>query len=74
MTTISVRLDDATKKEFNSFCDDVGLSMASAFKLFAKNVAKTGRLPFDVEKDPYPFFDPANIRYLERGSGEENEM
>jgi DNA-damage-inducible protein J len=50
-TTISIRLDETTKAQMDSFCEDVGLSTATAFKMFAKNVVKNRRLPFDVESD-----------------------
>jgi DNA-damage-inducible protein J len=48
---ISVRLDEATKLQMDSFCEDVGLNTATAFKMFAKNVVRNRRLPFDVESD-----------------------
>jgi DNA-damage-inducible protein J len=46
---ISIRLDEATKIQMDNFCEDVGLNTATAFKMFAKNVVKNRRLPFDVE-------------------------
>ena len=36
MMNVSVRMDNETKKEFEKFCKDVGLSISSAFNLFAK--------------------------------------
>jgi addiction module RelB/DinJ family antitoxin len=50
-TTVSVRLDETTKIQLDKFCEDVGLNTATAFKMFAKNVVKNRRLPFDVEAD-----------------------
>lgn len=35
-TTISVRMDDTLKKEFDSVCNDLGLSMTTAVIMFAK--------------------------------------
>ncbi|MDR1292234.1 MAG: type II toxin-antitoxin system RelB/DinJ family antitoxin [Clostridiales Family XIII bacterium] len=49
--TISIRLDEATKAQMDSFCEDVGLNTSTAFKMFAKNVVRNRRLPFDVESD-----------------------
>jgi DNA-damage-inducible protein J len=49
--TISIRLDETTKTQMDSFCADVGLSTSTAFKMFAKNVVKNRRLPFDVATD-----------------------
>ncbi|MDR1495791.1 MAG: type II toxin-antitoxin system RelB/DinJ family antitoxin [Clostridiales Family XIII bacterium] len=48
-TTISVRLDNTTKEQLDHFCEEVGLNTATAFKMFAKNVVRNQRLPFDVE-------------------------
>jgi DNA-damage-inducible protein J len=49
--TISIRIDETTKAQMDSFCADVGLNTSTAFKMFAKNVVKNRRLPFDVEAD-----------------------
>lgn len=63
-TVISVRMEDATKKEFDQVCEQMGLSMATAINIFAKAVIRTNRIPFPVEADP--FYSENNMRHLER--------
>lgn len=45
-------------------CSDLGLSMSSAFTIFAKKVSREKRIPFDVSVDP--FYSESNIRHLEK--------
>lgn len=35
-TTVSVRMDDALKKDFDSVCNDLGLTMTTAITMLAK--------------------------------------
>jgi DNA-damage-inducible protein J len=62
--TISTRLDVETKAKFEKFCDGVGITPSTAFKMFAKNVVKKQRIPFDIEEDP--FYSESNINYLSK--------
>lgn len=36
--TINIRLEEELKKEFEKVCDKLGLSMSTAFNVFAKAV------------------------------------
>ena len=48
MAAISIRMDDATKKQFDIFCDSVGLTVSAAFNIFAKTVVREQRIPFEI--------------------------
>lgn len=50
-TTVSFRMDSDLKKQFEEFCDDVGLTMTTAFTVFAKKALREYRIPFDVSGD-----------------------
>ena len=54
-TTVSVRMDDALKKEFDNVCTDLGLSMTTAITMLAKKMTREKRLPFEVSIDPFYF-------------------
>ena len=54
----------ALKKSMEQVCADMGLSMTTAFTIFAKKVSRERRIPFEVSADP--FFSESNIRYLEK--------
>ena len=50
MAQISVnsRMDEDLKKQFDNFCSDVGMSMTTAFCIFAKTVVREHRIPFEI--------------------------
>ena len=52
-TTISVRMDDKLKKDFDSVCNELGLSMTTAITMLAKKMTREKRLPFEVSMDPF---------------------
>ena len=45
---LTVRVDENTKREFDSFCENVGLNATSAVNMFIKTVVRTRTLPFTV--------------------------
>ena len=45
---VTVRLDEDTKKEFDSFCENVGINITTAFNMFIKVVLRDRELPFAV--------------------------
>ena len=47
-TNITVRVDKATKKEFDAFCENVGINATAAVNMFIKAVLRTRQLPFTV--------------------------
>ena len=47
-TTLNVRIDENVKKELEKFCYEVGLNVSVAVNMFARNVVREQRLPFDV--------------------------
>ena len=51
MMNVSVRLENETKKEFEKFCKDVGLSISAAFNIFAKKVVRERKIPFDISNE-----------------------
>lgn len=63
-TTISVRMDDTLKKEFDSVCNDLGLSMTTAVIMLAKKMTREKRIPFEVSVDP--FYSNENMERLRK--------
>ena len=45
-------------------CSDIGLSMTTAFTIFAKKVSREKRIPFEVSADP--FYDEKNMSRIMR--------
>ena len=61
-TTLSVRMDDTLKKEFDQVCNDLGLTMTTAITILAKKMARAKRIPFEVSLDP--FYSASNMAAL----------
>lgn len=51
MTNVNIRMDKELKKQFETFCNDVGMSMTTAFTIFAKKVVREYRIPFEVSAE-----------------------
>lgn len=63
-TMVNFRMDEELKKSMEQTCAEMGLSMTTAFTIFAKKVSREKRIPFEISADP--FYSENNIRYLEK--------
>ncbi len=61
---VNFSLDEEDKKGMEEVCKELGLSMSTAFTLFAKKMRREKRIPFEVSIDP--FYSKSNISYLHR--------
>jgi len=62
-TMVNFRIDEDVKRKMESACKEMGLSLSTAFNIFAVKVGNERRIPFEVAADP--FYDEGNIKYLE---------
>lgn len=79
-TNINIRMDKQLKEQFDKFCSDIGMSMTTAFCVFAKKAVREQKIPFEITADD-PFYSPKNIERikkaindLENGKGQEHEI
>ncbi len=47
-TNLNVRVDANDKKNFEKFCDNVGMNVSTAINMFIKAVLREQKLPFEV--------------------------
>ena len=47
-TNITIRMDKETKRDFEIFCDNVGINFTTAFNMFVKATLQARALPFAV--------------------------
>ena len=47
-TNINIRMDENLKKQFELFCNELGLTMTTAFNIFAKAVVRQQKIPFEL--------------------------
>ncbi len=45
---INIRMDRDLKMAFEAFCADMGMSMTTAFNVFAKKAVREYRIPFEI--------------------------
>lgn len=47
-TNINIRMDSDLKKQFEAFCTDMGMTMSTAFNIFARKTVREYRIPFEI--------------------------
>ena len=63
-STINFRMDADLKKGMETACKEMGMSLTTAFTIFATKVSRERRIPFEVAADPDPFYSEANMTRL----------
>ena len=81
-TNINIRMDKDLKEQFEEFCSNMGMSMTTAFCVFAKAVVREKKIPFIIavddeieeeEIDPNdPFYSPENMEILRKAIADLN--
>ena len=61
---VNFRMDEDLKKRMEHACAEMGLSMTTAFTIFARKVANEQRIPFEVSV--YHFYSQSNMEYLKK--------
>ena len=65
---VNFRMDEEDKKGMEEVCKELGLSMTTAFNIFAKKIRREKRIPFELSIDP--FYSESNSKYLNRITAE----
>jgi len=89
-TNVNIRMDKQLKDQFETFCNNVGLTMSTAFNVFARTSVKLKKIPFEIAAEPQPssskmsddkFYSKSNmnvlkksIKQLKEGKGVEHEL
>ena len=69
-TSINIRMDEDLKKQFDAFCSDIGMSMSTAFCVFAKTAVREQRIPFEISAEKDAFYSAANLARLRKSIAE----
>lgn len=62
-TLVNVRMDEDVKKSMEETCKELGITMSTAFNIFARKMIREKRIPFEVSIDP--FYSESNIKAIE---------
>ena len=68
MAMVNFRMDATLKKNMERVCKEMGLSMTTAFTMFATKVSRERRIPFEINADP--FYSAENMAHLSRVAAE----
>ena len=63
MVNLNIKVKADVKRQMESVCNDLGLSINDAINIFIQKMVTERRFPFEVSLDP--FYSESNIRYLE---------
>ena len=59
---VNFGLEKELKTKMEAVCKDMGMTMTTAFTIFAKKVCRERRIPFEVSADP--FYSDENMSRL----------
>lgn len=48
-TNINIRIDAELKKQFEKLCSEMGITMTTAFTIFAKQTVRENKIPFEIK-------------------------
>lgn len=68
-TNVNIRMDAELKRQFEHFCADVGMTMTTAFNVFAKKAVRENRIPFEISGDA----EPNEVTYAAMEAAEKGE-
>lgn len=61
-TLVNFRIDEQIKKQMEQICSELGITMSTAFNIFAKKMIREKRIPFEVSIDP--FYSESNMKAI----------
>jgi DNA-damage-inducible protein J len=61
---VNFRMDEDLKKGMEQACKEMGMSVTTAFTIFATKVSREKRIPFEVSADP--FYSETNMERLRK--------
>ena len=61
-TLVNVRMDEEVKRSMEETCKELGITMSTAFNIFARKMSRENRIPFEVSIDP--FYSENNIKAI----------
>jgi len=67
-TVLSVRIDEDSKRDFDTFCSNVGLNASVAVNIFVQTVLRKRKIPFEITDETDPFYSESNMRALRKST------
>ena len=79
-TTMTIRMDANLKREADTLCKEMGMTLSTAFNIFAKAMVRKRGIPFAVTGNTSLYDEPNRshlrtaMNELNAGHGEEHEL
>lgn len=64
MTTVSLRMDDKTKKELAAMCEEMGMNISTFFMIYVKRALRDRKIPFEIVAPVDPFYSKENMKKI----------
>ena len=61
---VNFRMDSDLKQQMDAICEELGMSLTTAFTIFARKVCREKKIPFEVSVDP--FYSKENMERLRK--------
>ena len=61
-TLVNVRMDEEVKRSMEETCKELGITMSTAFNIFARKMSREKRIPIEVSIDP--FYSENNMKAI----------
>ena len=62
--TITMRVDEGLKRQAEALCEEMGLTLSTAYTMLLKAIVRTRSLPFSVKAAADPFYSESTIARL----------
>jgi len=69
-TIVNICMDEDLKRQFESFCSEIGISMTTAFCIFAQTAVRERRIPFELSIDRDQFYSAENMARLKKAAAD----
>ncbi len=68
--TFTFEIESDLKNKMEVICHELGMSVATAFTMFARKFVREKKFPFELSINSDKFFSQSNIEYLEKVTSE----
>ncbi|MDR1633878.1 MAG: type II toxin-antitoxin system RelB/DinJ family antitoxin [Bifidobacteriaceae bacterium] len=69
-TTVTVRVDEATKAAASRVVEGLGLDLSSAIRVFLRQIVLRNAVPVDLSYPDDPFYSPENMARLRESTAQ----
>ena len=70
MVTVSLRFDEATKRDLDRMCGEMGMNLTTFFMIYAKAALREKKIPFEIRANDDFFYSSENLAALARSEEE----